>query len=113
MKPYQRFQCSGCGYVYDEQHGEPHEGFVAGTRWREIPEDWACPDCAVREKPDFIPVEPANGSGVEVDRRLIQSEAASGRIEWLDRRVAERRSRKLMYQRLDRRQYDRRLAPSS
>lgn len=48
-----RYICSGCGYEYDEQRGEPHEGFKPGTSWDDIPEDWACPDCAVREKPDF------------------------------------------------------------
>jgi rubredoxin len=26
---------------------------AAGTRWDDLPEDWGCPDCAVREKPDF------------------------------------------------------------
>lgn len=48
-----RFRCPGCGYVYDEARGDAHEGFVAGTRWTQIPESWACPNCAVREKPDF------------------------------------------------------------
>ena len=31
----------------------PREGFPAGTRWEQIPDDWCCPDCAVREKVDF------------------------------------------------------------
>ncbi|MDZ7668639.1 MAG: rubredoxin [Gammaproteobacteria bacterium] len=48
------YRCPGCGYVYDPRYGDPHEGFPAGTPWSEIPEDWACPDCAVREKPDFV-----------------------------------------------------------
>lgn len=48
-----RYQCDDCGYIYDEARGEPHEGFPPGTLWSAIPEDWACPDCAVREKPDF------------------------------------------------------------
>lgn len=51
--PFARYQCPGCGYVYDERKGHPHEGFAAGTRWRDIPDDWNCPDCAVREKRDF------------------------------------------------------------
>jgi rubredoxin len=50
------FRCSGCGYVYDEAEGAPREGFPAGTRWDTIPEDWNCPDCAVREKVDFEPI---------------------------------------------------------
>jgi alkane 1-monooxygenase len=46
-----------CGYVYDEQHGHPREGFPPGTPWSEVPDDWACPDCGVRDKVDFEPVE--------------------------------------------------------
>ena len=51
------YRCPGCEYVYDETKGAEREGFPAGTRWDEIPEDWGCPDCAVREKPDFQPME--------------------------------------------------------
>ena len=48
-----RFVCPGCRYVYDEALGDRHEGFPAGTTWKQVPEDWCCPDCGVREKPDF------------------------------------------------------------
>ena len=51
------YQCTDCGYIYREAEGCPHEGFPPGTRWSQIPDSWACPDCAVREKPDFVPVE--------------------------------------------------------
>ena len=50
------FACPGCGYVYDEAAGNPREGFAPGTPWADVPDDWCCPDCAVREKPDFEPV---------------------------------------------------------
>ena len=50
-----RFRCPNCGYVYDEQDGCPREGFAPGTPWRLVPDNWTCPDCAVREKPDFEP----------------------------------------------------------
>jgi alkane 1-monooxygenase len=53
-EPYARYQCPGCGHLYDEQRGNPREGFAPGTRWSAIPVDWTCPDCAVREKPDFV-----------------------------------------------------------
>lgn len=49
------FVCPVCSYAYDEETGDPHEGFTAGTVWCEIPEDWCCPDCGVREKVDFEP----------------------------------------------------------
>jgi len=47
------YRCPGCDYIYDESKGAPREGFPAGTAWKDIPEDWSCPDCAVREKVDF------------------------------------------------------------
>ncbi len=53
----QRYRCPDCGYVYDEKTGCAHEGWPAGTRWENIPDNWPCPDCAVREKVDFVPAE--------------------------------------------------------
>lgn len=47
------YKCPVCGYVYDEAQGDPREGFPAGTVWADVPDDWPCPDCAVREKIDF------------------------------------------------------------
>jgi alkane 1-monooxygenase len=47
------YRCPVCDYVYDEAKGDARQGFPAGTRWEQIPDDWCCPDCAVREKPDF------------------------------------------------------------
>jgi alkane 1-monooxygenase len=52
-----RFQCPGCGYLYDERRGHPREGFPSGTRWSDIPDGWHCPECGVRDKVDFAPVD--------------------------------------------------------
>jgi alkane 1-monooxygenase len=52
-------RCPGCEYVYEVAAGDEHEGFAAGTAWADVPDDWCCPDCGVREKVDFVPVEPA------------------------------------------------------
>lgn len=54
-----KYRCPNCDHVYDEAEGEPHEGFPAGTSWAQIPDDWSCPGCAVRDKVDFTP-EPAS-----------------------------------------------------
>ena len=56
----QRYQCPGCGYVYDEARGDSQQGFAPDTSWEAIPARWRCPDCAVRDKVDFVRVgEPA------------------------------------------------------
>jgi rubredoxin len=44
-EPYKSWQCQTCGYVYDEEKGDPDEGLAPGTRWADIPDDWVCPDC--------------------------------------------------------------------
>ena len=50
------WQCIVCGFIYDEEQGLPDEGIAAGTRWADIPADWACPDCGVA-KADFDMME--------------------------------------------------------
>ena len=54
-----RFVCPSCDYVYDEDAGDEREGFPPGTPWSEVPDDWFCPDCGVRDKVDFEEAEPA------------------------------------------------------
>ncbi|GAA5164812.1 fatty acid desaturase [Pseudonocardia eucalypti] len=49
-------RCPGCGYTYRVAEGNELEGFAAGTAWSDIPSDWTCPDCGVREKVDFVPL---------------------------------------------------------
>lgn len=47
-----RWECTICGFIYDEAFGLPEEGIAPGTAWADIPEDWACPDCGMA-KADF------------------------------------------------------------
>lgn len=42
-----RYVCQVCGYVYDEELGEPESGIAAGTKWEDLPEDYVCPLCGV------------------------------------------------------------------
>lgn len=51
-----QWQCSVCGYVYDEAQGDPEHGILPGTRWEDIPDDWTCPDCGVGKR-DFDMIE--------------------------------------------------------
>jgi rubredoxin len=53
MKAY---MCLICGFVYDEETGEPESGIVPGTRWDDVPLSWRCPDCGAG-KEDFEMVE--------------------------------------------------------
>ena len=36
-----------CGYVYDEELGDPENGIEAGTLWCDVPEDFLCPICGL------------------------------------------------------------------
>jgi len=49
-------RCPGCGHTYTVEAGNEPEGFAPGTPWANIPDDWCCPDCGVREKVDFVPL---------------------------------------------------------
>jgi len=51
-----KWQCIFCGFYYDEAAGLPTEGIAPGTRWEDIADDWACPDCGAT-KADFVMVE--------------------------------------------------------
>ena len=48
------FICKACGLIYDESKGDEDSGLAAGTRFADIPDDWACPLCGVT-KADFEP----------------------------------------------------------
>jgi rubredoxin-NAD+ reductase len=49
---WQLYICHACGYIYNEQEGDPDSGLLAGTRFADIPHDWECPLCGV-VKSDF------------------------------------------------------------
>ncbi len=52
MPEFNRYLCVVCGFIYDEELGDPDSNLQAGTRWADIPEDWVCPDCGA-SKDDF------------------------------------------------------------
>lgn len=54
LSPYQSYICEACGYIYNEADGDPDGGLPPGTRYADIPENWACPLCGVT-KADFTP----------------------------------------------------------
>ena len=53
---YNVWMCIICGWVYEEEKGNPEEGLAPGTRWEDVPEFWICPDCGAG-KEDFEMIE--------------------------------------------------------
>jgi rubredoxin len=51
-----KWECLGCGYVYDPEVGDPDNGIEPGTPFEDLPDDWVCPECGVG-KDLFAPVE--------------------------------------------------------
>ncbi|HUU76379.1 MAG TPA: thiamine pyrophosphate-dependent enzyme [Methanoregulaceae archaeon] len=59
-----RWKCSICGYVYDEDAGEPATGTPPGTAFSQLPEEWRCPVCGASKSAfsrtgDEVPAGPA------------------------------------------------------
>ena len=51
-----KYVCDVCGYIYDEEIGDPDNGVEAGTKWEDVPEGFLCPLCGVG-KDEFSEVE--------------------------------------------------------
>jgi rubredoxin len=39
-----KYECP-CGYVYDPNEGDHEHGIDTGTLFRDLPDDWVCPQC--------------------------------------------------------------------
>jgi len=52
---FKKFKCTACGYVYDEEAGDPSNGIEPGTLFADLPDDWLCPVCGTG-KEDFIEI---------------------------------------------------------
>ena len=48
----EKYVCTVCGYIYDEEVGDPDNGVAPGTKFENVPEEWVCPLCGV-PKSDF------------------------------------------------------------
>lgn len=47
-----KYVCNLCGWVYDEAEGAPEMGIAPGTKFEDLPADFACPLCGAG-KDDF------------------------------------------------------------
>lgn len=52
--PVGRYVCMGCGYEYIPELGDEDGEISPGTKFKELPEEWICPECG-EEKANFIP----------------------------------------------------------
>ncbi len=50
------YKCKVCGYIYDEEVGDPNREIPAGTSFDELPDTWLCPVCSVT-KEYFVELE--------------------------------------------------------
>ncbi len=49
-----KYICSNCGYIYDEEKGDPANGIAPGTKFADIDDSWVCPVCyASKDKFDI------------------------------------------------------------
>ena len=42
-----KYVCDACGWEYDEELGSPENGIAPGTKFADLPDDFACPLCGV------------------------------------------------------------------
>ena len=47
-----KYVCDVCGWIYDEELGDPDNGIAPGTKFEDLPDDFVCPLCGV-DKDNF------------------------------------------------------------
>ncbi len=41
----EKWECTVCGYIYEEEKGDLENNVSPGTRFADLPENWVCPVC--------------------------------------------------------------------
>ena len=54
-----KYICELCGWIFDEEAGDPNHGIPAGTSFADLPQHYSCPLCG-SEKEAFTKVEKQN-----------------------------------------------------
>ena len=44
-----KYVCPMCGWEYDEEAGAPELGIAPGTKFEDLPADFACPMCGAEQ----------------------------------------------------------------
>jgi rubredoxin len=47
VRNMKKYACDVCGWVYDEELGDPEHGIAPGTKFEDLPDSFVCPVCAV------------------------------------------------------------------
>ena len=42
-----KYVCQACGFIYDEDLGDPERGIAPGTKFEDLPDDYVCPWCGM------------------------------------------------------------------
>lgn len=53
---FDTWQCSLCGFIYEQSAGLPGDGIAPSTHWADVPDSFVCPACS-GGKDDFEKVE--------------------------------------------------------
>lgn len=40
-----KYVCQACGFIYDEDLGDPDRGIAPGTKFEDLPDDYTCAWC--------------------------------------------------------------------
>jgi len=51
----QKYKCEICGYIYNPEEGDSDSGISPGTAFKDLPDDWVCPECGAG-KEEFSPI---------------------------------------------------------
>lgn len=68
-----KYSCELCGFIYDEERGDPQKGIEPGTPFTQLPEDYECACCGYK-KEAFNPLRIGDRSGI----RYLQTSGRSG-----------------------------------
>ena len=76
--PWEIFICRACGLLYDESKGDEDSGLAAGTRFADIPDDWACPLCGVTKSDFELYVNDLHDGLPKAARKTLSSPVTAG-----------------------------------
>ena len=57
-----KYVCELCGYIYNEEKGDPKNGIRPGTKFENLSEEYECPGCCYKKEAynPLPPKTPAN-----------------------------------------------------